>query len=300
MKNLKGMLLALAAGCCWGLSGTMGQYMFDIQHTDAAALTVIRMISSGIVLLCITFFCNPSDLKKVWEKKKASAVLVMFAVFGLAAVQYSYMKAIDASNAGTATALQYTGEVLILLEACIAQRRLPKKSEGFGVLLALTGIFLIATHGSINNMVLSKEALFWGGITAFTLMLYTIMPARLIRCYGSKPVTGYGMILGGVVLWAIFRPDFGVFNIWGIAALAVIVLVGTVFAYTAFLHAASEIGSVPAALLASVEVVSAPFFSALLLGSKFTVYDCGGFLCMLLMAVMLALPELRKTHSGAV
>ena len=115
MKNLKGMLLALAAGCCWGLSGTMGQYMFDIQHTDAAAL-------------------------------------------------------------------------------------------------------------------------------------------------------------------------------------AVIVLVGTVFAYTAFLHAASEIGSVPAALLASVEVVSAPFFSSLLLDSKFTVYDCGGFLCMLLMAVMLALPELRKKN----
>ena len=77
--------------------------------------------------------------------------LPIFAVFGMLPAQYTYFVTIKYSNAGTATVLQYTGPVLIVLYMALRQKRVPTKTECLAVLCALFGIFLLATNGNLHS-----------------------------------------------------------------------------------------------------------------------------------------------------
>lgn len=107
----------------------------------------------------------PSVIGKKWlqsEKTKDAIRLVLFAILGLTNCQYMYLTAIAYSNAGTATVLQYLGPALIMIISCVMGRRLPSKKELGAILLAITGTFLLATHGNPGTLVISKEGLFLG------------------------------------------------------------------------------------------------------------------------------------------
>lgn len=298
-KEIRGIIFALLAGCCWGFSGTMGQYLFDEKQMDSGWITTVRLICSGIILLFITFFTQRPKLAAVWKKSSTSVHMLITGVFGLMLVQFAYLTAIKYSNAGTATALQYLGEALLLLVSCISLRRLPKKVEVFGLLFALGGVFLISTNGSIHNMVLTKQGLTWGLIAATTMMLYTLLPVKLVKEFGALVITGYGMLIGGISLLPIIRPwkipvkaDTGT-----IIAMTAIILVGTVFAYTIYLQSAADIGGVKAGLLAAVETISAPAMSAIWLHTSFTKADLLGFAMILIMVILLALPGLQEERT---
>ena len=54
-------------------------------------------------------------LLEIWTRKRDVLTLLLFSVFGMAGCQLSYYTAVELSNAGTATVLQYTAPVMILL-----------------------------------------------------------------------------------------------------------------------------------------------------------------------------------------
>lgn len=299
MKKIKndvliGILFAVVAGICWGFSGTVGQYLFTEKHMDAGWLSVIRLLVSGMILLAYSGFRNPGCLKQIWKTKQDVLHLTAFGIFGLMMVQYGYMQAIFYSNSGTATAVQYSGEALVLLYTCLTARRWPKVLEGLGLFMALSGIFLMATHGDIHNFVLSREGLFWGFLAAVALMIYTVMPEKLIRKYGSRAVTGYGMLIGGVVLAFLLRiwERSGAYDAGSMIGLAVIILIGTVAGFSIYLKSTVLIGPLKAGLMAAIETVAAPFFSRIWLKTPFQGMDYLGFFCILAMVILLALPEL--------
>ena len=55
--------------------------------------------------------------------------LLIFAIFGVMAVQLTYFVAIDKSNAPTATILQYLFPVLIVLFSAVRSRKAPSKKK---------------------------------------------------------------------------------------------------------------------------------------------------------------------------
>ncbi len=295
-KTLRGIFLALLAGTCWGFSGTAGQFLFTTRQVDSGWLTVVRMLVSGLILLVWTGLRHPRSLAAPWKDRRQALRLVVFSLAGLMAVQYAYMVAIFYSNAGTATAIQYLGDAFILLYTCLSARRLPRLPEAAGLALALAGVFLLATHGRLDTMVLSFQGLFWGLCAAVALMLYTLLPAPLIRVHGSRPITGFGMLIGGAALALAVRPweKAPVLDGAVLAGMAAIILIGTVLAFTAYLKSVADLGGVKAGLLASVETIAAPLFAALWLGTPFEAADFAGFFCILAMVVLLSLPGLRE------
>ena len=56
---------------------------------------------------------------------------------------------------------------------CISGKRFPKKEEVLVLAAVIVGIFLLATHGSIKNLVITNAALFWGLLSAFALQFIT-------------------------------------------------------------------------------------------------------------------------------
>lgn len=294
-KTTLGVLYALISGICWGFSGTVGQFLFTNTHMDSAWLTTWRLLCAGTILLVMAAIRTPKSLTAVWKNKKDALQLVFFGIAGLMTVQFGYMQAIYYSNSGTATAVQYSGEAMLLIYTCLRLRRLPKPSETAGLALALFGIFLLATHGSFSNLVLSTGGLVWGLIAAVALVVYTVAPGRLIQKYGNSVITAYGMLIGGAALALLVRvwQIPGTYSPEGLLGLGAIVTIGTVLGFSIYLQSTVLIGSLKAGLIAAVETIAAPLFSRVWLGTPFQGMDYLGFACILAMVFCISLPDLR-------
>lgn len=292
-KNTRGIICTLLGGALWGFSGACSDYLFTNYAMNSSWLTVVRMLGAGVVLTAINLVGSRRRSIEIWKKQTDAVQLVIFALLGLAFSQYAYLTSIDHSNAGTATVLQYLGPVLIMGLVCVKNRRLPDRKEVIAIFLAVGGTYLLATHGNPKTMALSRLGLIWGLLSAVSLALYTLLPAKIIPKWGSMIVTGWAMLLGGAAMALIARvwtiPV--ALDVYGWLAVCGVVIAGTLLAYTLYLQGVADIGAVRASMLASVEPVSATVISALWLGTRFQIVDLLGFAAIMATVFLLAKKE---------
>ena len=301
-KAFKGTLFTVIAGIAWGLSGTSGQYLMA-HGISALVLTNIRLIIAGLLLVLLSYIKSKEQFISFLKDKSSLFSLLLFSLFGLFLNQLAYLSAIQETNAGTATVLQYVCPVGILAYTCIKDKIAPTLSEILSMILAIGGTFLIATHGQLDQLSMTPAGLFWGLFSALTYALYIILPIKLIQKWGSILVIGVGMTISGFVavpftglIGASVPLAFGT-----ILAFAGIILIGTVFAYTAFLKGASMIGPVKSSLLASIEPISAVFFAFMIMGDIFYPVDFLGMAMILLAVTIISLKDLmlEKKHKSS-
>ena len=292
-KAFKGTLFTVIAGIAWGLSGTSGQYLMA-HGISALVLTNIRLIVAGLLLVLLSYIKSKEQFLAFLKDKSSLFSLLLFALFGLFLNQLAYLSAIQETNAGTATVLQYVCPVGILAYTCIKDKVAPTIAEILSMILAIGGTFLIATHGQLDQLSMTPAGLFWGLFSALTYALYIILPIKLIQKWGSILVIGVGMTISGFVavpftgiIGASIPMSFDIF-----LAFAGIILIGTVFAYTAFLKGASMVGPVKSSLLASIEPISAVFFAFMIMGDIFYPVDFLGMAMILLAVTIISLKDL--------
>ena len=290
---VRGVLCTLIGGCCWGFSGNCGQYLFNVHGVDPQWLTVIRMITAGLITVGIVAARDKQKLIDCAKNKHDRIMMLLYGVFGLLLSQYTYLEAINATNAGTATVLQYIGPVLVMVLVCFSGRRLPKAHEAMSIVLVIIGTFLLATHGNPNTVVINPAGLFWGLFAACTLVLYTLLPKSIAPKYGAFMTTGLGTLIGGIAFFVIVHPWPLTIDLplSGWLAVAGMIIVGTVVAYPLYVQGVNDVGPVKASMLASVEPVSAAVISAVWLKSEFALMDIVGFVCIITTVFLLAKPE---------
>lgn len=291
--NTKGTLMTLVAGSAWGISGVSGQYLIG-QGVSVELLTALRLLISGVFLLGLAYWRSRDSLVRAVTSWKSFLWIVIFGLLGLVLNQLSYLTAVQHTNAGTATVLQYLCPVLVLAYTCLRARELPTRTEVLSIVLAIAGTFLIATHGQINHLAVTPVGLFWGLFSAVTYAMYIIIPVKLIREFGSLTVMGLGMLSGGIVLSLGYRiwEQSLVLNPGNLLGLFGIVGIGTIFAYTIFLEGVSLVGSVKGGLLASIEPISSVFFSVILVGQVFYPIDLVGMGLILIAVLLISLKDL--------
>ena len=292
-KASKGTLYTVIAGIAWGLSGTSGQYLMA-HGISALVLTNIRLIIAGLLLVLLSYIKSKEQFLAFLKDKSSLFSLLLFSLFGLFLNQLAYLSAIQETNAGTATVLQYVCPVGILAYTCIKDKVAPTLSEIISMFLAIGGTFLIATHGQLDQLSMTPAGLFCGLFSALTYALYIILPIKLIQKWGSILVIGVGMTISGFLavpftglISASIPMSSDIF-----LAFAGIILIGTVFAYTAFLKGASIIGPVKSSLLASIEPISAVFFAFMIMGDIFYPVDFLGMAMILLAVTIISLKDL--------
>lgn len=288
---VKGILLALLAGILWGITGPLGQFLFDEKTITPEWLVTCRLIVSGTVILLGMFVKRRWEIFTIWKDKKDAVHMVIYSVAGMMAVQYSFFVAVEASNGGTATVLQYTNPVMIILYLALFQKVRPKSKEVATVLLALAGIFLLSTNGNLHTLVITPKGLFMGLLCAVFTCFYSMLPRRLMEKYDEVMVCGWSMFIGGIVL-AIWKNPWEVgagadYQVWGLFGM--LVLFGTVIPFIASLKAIMLSGPMYANVLASIEPVVASFLTFLFLGTTFGGFEILGFGCIILTIVMLSL-----------
>ena len=54
-QNIKGICFTVVGGCCWGMSGVMGKYLFDAKDLTATLLVTVRLLGAGITMLLFLY-----------------------------------------------------------------------------------------------------------------------------------------------------------------------------------------------------------------------------------------------------
>jgi drug/metabolite transporter (DMT)-like permease len=276
-KQTEGYLLALSAAMLWGVSGTCCQYLFQHSGFNAGWLVCVRLLAAGALMLVLAT-AQKQRIFAIWRNCGTAAQLIIFGIAGMMAVQYTYFAAIQAGNAATATILQYLGPVIIACYTVVRNKRLPLPAELLAIALALGGTFLLVTHGSVKSLSVSGQELFWGLTSAVALAFYTIYPVKLLRAWPAATIIGWSMLIGGIACSSIFNP-FKFTGVWSPTAVAltcVIILLGSLVAFYAFLTAVRQIGAVTASLLACSEPLAAALIAVGWLNTRFGLYDWAG------------------------
>ncbi len=281
----------------WGFSGTCAQYLYQHYEIDPLFITWVRMLGSGILFLILLAFTQRGKLRAIAGDNRELGRLALFGIAGLFLCQFTYTTSVNATNAGTATVLQSLNTVFILAATCLMMRRAPCAMELGGLALALVATWLIATKGNLTALMIPPAGLAWGLINAASCTFYIMYPKHLFARWGSLPVTGIGMLIGGIAAVAIW----GLGGLWGAApvvpqlgldgvlVLVAIVVVGTLAAFGLYLHGVSIVGSVKGGLLGTTEPASAMVFAALWLGTIFTWADWIGLVLMVAMIFLVTL-----------
>ncbi len=282
-KKIRGIICTLSGGIAWGFSGACGQILLQQEHIDSSVITLFRMLFAGIILSLINIAHKKKKAFSIFSDKKSVIRLILFAIFGITLSQFTYLKAIFYSNAGTATVLQYLGPVMIMICVCFMSRRFPDLFELISIILAVGGVTVLATHGDFSSLKISEECLFWGIASAVGLTLYSLLPKALIVKYGSVEITGYAMLIGAVFMTVLIRPwEYPLhLNVNSLLALSGMVIIGTALAYTLYLQGVNDIGTIKASMLACIEPVSATLFSCFWLKNSFAPVDLIGFAMIL-------------------
>ncbi len=274
-KKIMAVILTIIACMFWGLGGVLSQHVMQTFHVLPQELTMLRMSITGGGVLIYLALRKKLPGKEFFENSSIWKRFVTFAIAGLVFNQFSYLKTITLTNPGTATILQYVAPILLLIYYCLVGKRWPKRKEIFAILFTIVGILLITTHGKVGQLVLSKEGLVWGMLSAVGMVFYHMLPLPLIKRYGPLATTGIGMAIGGLCLSLFIHPwnhlDLmnGHFILW----LVLTVIVGTLTPYVLYLKGIQYLGPLPVSLIGTVEPVASTLLTVFLLKTSFVLLD---------------------------
>ena len=295
-SKIKGTLMALIGGAFWGCSGACGQFLFTNYDVTASWLVPIRLFVGGLVLMIVCLIKSPKQVGRLWKNPRNIAPLLIYGLLGIMLCQYTYFLTIQWSNAGTATVLQYLSPVMIMAVVCIMEWKKPKVRELIALVLAVVGVFLIATHGKLSELAVSGKAIIVGIISAATVVVYNLAPRRLLSEYPATTLLAWAMLIGGIVLAFIFKPwtvqaqlDFA-----GWAAVAAIIFLGSIAGFTLYMLAIKDIGATRASIFASVEPVTAQVLAVTWLGSPIYAMDILAFVMIVSTVFILAVDGKKK------
>ncbi|WP_443946439.1 DMT family transporter [Pedobacter sp. AW1-32] len=296
----KGFNLAILAALLWGISGAFVQFLVKHRGINIEWLVTVRLLLSGSLLLVVAIFQRKQDIWAIWKNTKDVLQLLIYGLLGMLAVQYTYFVAIKYSNAATATVLQYAGPVLIMIYLAAKNKSWPDRFGFLAILFALSGTFLLVTHGNFGSLAISQRALIWGLASAAALAFYSLYPAKLLQKYSSITVMAWSMLIAGLLFSFVRAPwQFeGTFDTQALFSIFFIIILGSVVAFSAYLNSVKIIGAQTTSLLASAEPLSAAFISVFWLNVSFGAMDWIGGTLILSTIFLLSFQQNGKQISG--
>ena len=294
--NIKGILLTVIGAACWGLSGSVGQYLFNVQGMDSRWLVPIRLGISGLLILTYCFIRYGKVTFNPWKSSSSAIIMVIYGVLGVSACQFLYFLTIELSNAAIGTILQDLAPLFILGYTCITMKRKPGAFEIISIILAMLGVFLLTTHGSFENISVSVPALLAGVGSAFCVMIYNVLAPKLSSDIPVIVAQGWSFLMGGIATAVLFRSWKITYTpgIMGILGIAFVVIIGNICAFTLYISGVKQIGPQKAILYSFAEPITAAIISVLALGTTFTIFDVFGFLLIFAMLWLITFADRKR------
>lgn len=276
-NQTKGLIFAIAGPVFWGLNSIAVKVLLELG-INSQWFATFRLLTAGALILIFAGLRSPKQFLAPFKTPRSLIQLLIFSIVGMFSIQYAYVMAIHFGNAATATVLQFTNPIMIVILLALIKRRFPRQQDVISIILAVIGTFLLATHGQIGNLAMSKLALLWGLIAAVATVFYTLLPQELIDNFGAVSISGWAMLIAGIFsnflhpVWQNvpqFTPKI-------ISLLAFSIILGTAFAYLIFIQSLTLITPTTASTLGAVEPLIATILSVTLFHINFGWIDLIG------------------------
>ncbi|WP_102347736.1 DMT family transporter [Bacillus sp. Marseille-P3661] len=301
MLRLNGILMIIIGSMLWGATGPLMEWLLENMKLTVTFLLVIRLIVAGILLLLILAI-RKKDILAVWKKPLWRNQLILFSIFGMLGMQYTFVSAIEASNAVLATLLQFSAPIFIVIYVSLVHKNFPPRYQIIGIVGTLIGLIMLLTKGSVSSLVVSKEAILWGVGLGLTFAFYTLYPARLMKEWDILIIVGWSMLIGGIVLGMVSQVWKA--EEWSILAqpnvafmLSALLLFGTM-AFVFFLCSMKYISAVETSVLSTFEPLTAMVISVIWFGTSLDIVQLLGVVIMLVFVTWLSVGGNSKATVG--
>ncbi|WP_301107227.1 DMT family transporter [Sporosarcina sp.] len=297
MMQIKGIVMIVLGSMLWGATGPMMEWILDHSEMSVSMMLILRLTLAGAAVLLLLKARGVQVAlpmrQKLWLRK-----MVLFGVFGMLGVQFGFVQTIANSDAVVATLFQFVAPVYIIILLSVTQRTFPPCNQVIGMIVALFGLILLLTNGSFSSISLSSTAVFWGIFVGIAFTFYTLYPVVLMAEWGVLLVVGWGMFIGGLMLFILNIPYFFtnlsvLLNGPAMFMLLLVIIMGTL-AFIMFLQSMTYITPVETSVLSSFEPLTAMVISVLWLGQTMGGWQISGAMIMLLGVVWLSVGGKRK------
>ena len=296
-KNIfKGTIYSLLSGLIWGICGILGEYFFSHYQVSSGWITSMRLLVAGSFVIVLSSIKLRSQLFDIWKNRNNYLPFLAYAILGIFSVQYFFYLCVEYSNATTATILQFISPVFILFYNRIIYKKKASKSAIFYVLVAMVGVFLIATKGDLSKLSITPLALLTGLLSALGVMFNVILPQRFAKKYGFVPTVGWGMIIAGIFsnfLYPVYKISFQVDAI-SICICLTIAFLGTAFAFFLSMKAVSLVSPLVVSVVSASEPLSSAILSVLFLGLVLDGYLLLAMILIIIPMIFLSIEESKN------
>lgn len=284
MERVKGITMIVVGAMLWGATGPMMEWMLVNSAISVPFMLIIRLLIAGTFLLV---FLKVKGRKitaplrqKVWLRP-----IIVFSVFGMLGVQYTFLSSIQTSNAVIATLFQFLAPIYIIMFVSWKQKAYPPTTQVLGMAVTIVGLFFLLTNGSLSGFALSPGAVIWGVLVGFTFAFYTLYPVRLMREWGVLLVVGWGMLIGGFTLLLmnplLVMEEVHYLTEWKVSIMLVLIIIVGTLAFVLFLSSMTYISPVETSILSSFEPLTAMVISVIWFGQVLGLWQLAGGLVML-------------------
>ena len=214
--------------------------------------------------------------------------MILFYLFGMLAVQYTYFASIKEGNAAVATLLQYLAPIFITVYLLFKWNVRPSKIDFISIALSLVGTFLLLTNGSVHNLAVSTPAIVWGILSGLSLAFYSLYSKELLDRWSSSVIVGWGMIIGGMgvtIVNFITTKEFILLSTMKYVKLntlpliTFVIIFGTLIAFYLYLDSIRYLTPKETTLFGCTEPLAAIISSVLILHVPFQSFQLLGLLC---------------------
>ena len=154
-------------------------------------MLTVRLLHCGLIFASYAEDTGETHHPPMAAKSLGTSTL-LFGVFGMLGVQYTFVASINTSNAVIATLFQFLAPIFIIIFVTASQKKWPPIVQVLGMFVTLIGLLLLLTNGSFSGFALSKVAVLWGLALGFAFSFYTLYPVRLMQEWGVLLVDWLG------------------------------------------------------------------------------------------------------------
>lgn len=290
-QKFLGSVCAVASGVCWGLSGSMGQYLFTCQGMQTPWLVPIRLFLAGLLMLIFCLFrYGPEKTWQPFTNRRDAILSLLYAIPGVGLCQFLYFLCIQFSSASMGTILQDLSPGLTLIIVCFLSQRRPHALELAAILFAFLGVLSIVTHGNPKELTISPLALTTGIGSAVGIAVYNLIGRSILKKYPVAVMQAWAFFWGGLVMALVFRPWRISYqpNLTGYLGIAFVVLIGNIAAFSLYMTGLDRIGPVFAGLYAFSEPITAAVVTGIFFQTPFTIWDALGLVLILIMMICIS------------
>ena len=284
MIRLKGIAMIVSGAMLWGATGPMMEWILLNSNMTVSFMLTFRLLLAGGFLL-VLLKAQGKQITLPFRQKVWSRQLLIFGSVGMLGVQYTFVAAIETSNAVIATLFQFLAPIFIIIFVTWSQRKWPPMVQVLGMIVTLIGLFFLLTNGSLSGFMLSKAAVVWGIALGFTFSFYTLYPVRLMQEWGVLLIVGWAMIIGGITLFLLnplsVLKSTSLLADWNVTIMLLLVIIAGTIAFVLFLGSMKYITPVETSILSSFEPLTAMVISVIWFGQVLGMWQLTGALIML-------------------